>query len=95
MSIQLTLVRPFFRYIRSVIKKKLMSCFRFSLDEKVDQSLPLDGLITRDEPLREMIQKLNIKKWVFTNAYRPVSYCGYTFGRYNILTNTYSMPFAV
>ncbi|KAI7906329.1 pyrimidine 5'-nucleotidase [Cokeromyces recurvatus] len=40
-------------------------------DIKVDQSLPLDGLITKDEELIKMLQKLNCKKWVFTNAYRP------------------------
>lgn len=40
---------------------------------KVDQSLPLDGLITRDEELIKMLHGLNAKKWVFTNAYRPVS----------------------
>jgi pyrimidine and pyridine-specific 5'-nucleotidase len=39
----------------------------------VDQALPLDGLITRDEELIEMLKGLNCKKWVFTNAYRLVS----------------------
>ncbi|KAI8638568.1 pyrimidine 5'-nucleotidase [Parasitella parasitica] len=40
-------------------------------DLKVDQALPLDGLITSDEELIKMLQGLNCKKWVFTNAYRP------------------------
>lgn len=39
----------------------------------MDQALPLDGLMTRDEPLIEMLRGLKCKKWVFTNAYRPVS----------------------
>ncbi|KAI8079009.1 pyrimidine 5'-nucleotidase [Gilbertella persicaria] len=39
-------------------------------DQKVDQALPLDGLINKDEPLREMLHNMNCKKWVFTNAYR-------------------------
>ncbi|KAG2203924.1 pyrimidine 5'-nucleotidase [Mucor mucedo] len=40
-------------------------------DEHVDQALPLDGLITRDDALQHMLSTLNCKKWVFTNAYRP------------------------
>ncbi|KAI8380818.1 pyrimidine 5'-nucleotidase [Blakeslea trispora] len=39
-------------------------------DAKVDQSLPLDGLINKDEPLREMLHHMHCKKWVFTNAYK-------------------------
>lgn len=46
---------------------------RINIDSKVDQALPLDGLITRDEELIEMLKGLNCKKWVFTNAYRLVS----------------------
>ncbi|CEP19514.1 hypothetical protein [Parasitella parasitica] len=42
-----------------------------SQDLKVDQALPLDGLITRDDELIKVLQGLNCKKWVFTNAYRP------------------------
>ncbi|KAI9259294.1 pyrimidine 5'-nucleotidase [Sporodiniella umbellata] len=40
-------------------------------DTKVDQSLPLDDLIKRDEPLIKMLRDLHCKKWVFTNAYKP------------------------
>ncbi|OBZ84262.1 Uncharacterized protein C24B11.05 [Choanephora cucurbitarum] len=39
-------------------------------DAKVDQALPLDGLIQKDEQLREMLHTLQCKKWVFTNAYK-------------------------
>ncbi|KAG1440062.1 hypothetical protein G6F56_012058 [Rhizopus delemar] len=40
-------------------------------DTKVDQSLPLDDLIKRDESLIQMLKDLHCKKWVFTNAYKP------------------------
>eukprot|EP00834_Sanchytrium_tribonematis_P007545 NODE_698_length_4656_cov_1.141321.p2 type:complete len:225 gc:universal NODE_698_length_4656_cov_1.141321:3549-4223(+) len=40
-------------------------------DLKVDQSLPLDGLIKEDVELRNILMKCNQKRWVFTNAARP------------------------
>ncbi|KAG1619008.1 hypothetical protein G6F46_003493 [Rhizopus delemar] len=39
-------------------------------DLKVDQALPLDNLIKRDEPLKKILRGLHCKKWVFTNAYK-------------------------
>lgn len=43
------------------------------IDLKVDQALPLDDLIKRDQGLIDMLKGLYCKKWVFTNAYKPVS----------------------
>ncbi|KAI8975602.1 pyrimidine 5'-nucleotidase [Mycotypha africana] len=40
-------------------------------DRKVDQALPLDGLIKRDDKLIKMLKGMNCKKWVFTNAFKP------------------------
>ncbi|RCH83538.1 hypothetical protein CU097_002981 [Rhizopus azygosporus] len=40
-------------------------------DLKVDQALPLDDLIKRDQSLIDMLKGLYCKKWVFTNAYKP------------------------
>ncbi|KAG0741257.1 hypothetical protein G6F23_007707 [Rhizopus arrhizus] len=40
-------------------------------DTKVDQSLPLDDLIKKDEALMHILKGLQCKKWVFTNAYKP------------------------
>ncbi|KAI8983073.1 pyrimidine 5'-nucleotidase [Pilobolus umbonatus] len=40
-------------------------------DKHVDQALPLDGLIERDDELRYVLHGLNAKKWLFTNAYKP------------------------
>jgi pyrimidine and pyridine-specific 5'-nucleotidase len=37
----------------------------------VDQSLPLDDLIKKDEALMHILKGLQCKKWVFTNAYKP------------------------
>ncbi|KAI9361019.1 pyrimidine 5'-nucleotidase [Pilaira anomala] len=39
-------------------------------DEQVDQALPLDELITKDNELKHMLRTLNCRKWVFTNAYK-------------------------
>jgi hypothetical protein len=52
------------------------SCFLFHLpflDLKVDQALPLDNLIKRDESLKKILRGLHCKKWVFTNAYKLVN----------------------
>ncbi|KAI8381530.1 pyrimidine 5'-nucleotidase [Radiomyces spectabilis] len=40
-------------------------------DEKVDQSLPLESVMKPDPALKDMLSKLKMKKWVFTNAYQP------------------------
>ena len=40
-------------------------------DVKVDQSLPLDGLIIADTDLKDILEKCNQKNWVFTNAGKP------------------------
>ena len=41
-------------------------------NRKVDDALPLDGLITPDPQLRELLEDLdrdNVKPWLFTNAH--------------------------
>ncbi|KAI9310108.1 pyrimidine 5'-nucleotidase [Dichotomocladium elegans] len=38
-------------------------------DKEVDGSLPLDDLIKQDPALRQMLEGMKIKKWIFTNAY--------------------------
>lgn len=42
-------------------------------DKEVDGSLPLDDIMKPDPVLREMLAGLKMKKWIFTNAYYPVS----------------------
>lgn len=44
-----------------------------SKDNEVDGSLPLDSLLKPDLELRDMLRGLKMTKWVFTNAYLPVS----------------------
>lgn len=43
------------------------------IDKEVDGSLPLDDIMKPDPVLREMLTGLKMKKWIFTNAYYPVS----------------------
>ncbi|PVU86040.1 hypothetical protein BB559_006700 [Furculomyces boomerangus] len=40
-------------------------------DIKVDQSLPIEDLLSRDEKLRQMIQNCSAHRWAFTNAGLP------------------------
>lgn len=42
-------------------------------DKEVDGGLPLDDIMKPDPELREMLTGLKMKKWIFTNAYYPVS----------------------
>eukprot|EP00835_Amoeboradix_gromovi_P003041 NODE_188_length_15619_cov_0.374871.p7 type:complete len:207 gc:universal NODE_188_length_15619_cov_0.374871:1033-413(-) len=58
-------------------------------DFKVDQSLPLDGLIIADKDLKEILSKCKERNWIFTNAAKP--HCVRVLRLLNILDNFLGM----